>query len=102
MQPTMKRIVSIGPKRMINMQLLNVHAIDCLSVHPREWDLNRRGATNAVRMLADGRWNFQNIPTKVYPMSKFDLAQEELETKFGSHMKAVIDMTAVDGDPYIL
>ena len=91
-----------GEKRLIDMQLLNVRAIDCLSVHPRESELSILGAKNAIRMLSDGRWNYQNIPTKVYPMSKFDLAQEELETKFGKYMKAVIDMTKLDGEPYII
>ena len=91
-----------GEKRLVNMQLLNVRAIECLSVHPREMELSLVGAANAIRMLSDGRWNYQNIPTKVYPMSKFDLAQAELETKFGTHMKAVIDMTMLDGEPYIV
>lgn len=91
-----------GEKRLVNMQWLNVMAIDCLSTHPREWNLSVAGAKNAVRMLNDGRWDFKNIPTKVYPMSKFDQAQEELETKFGKYMKAVIDMTKIDGEPYII
>ena len=91
-----------GEKRLIDMQLLNVRAIDCLSVHPRESELLLTGAKNAIRMLSDGRWNYRNIPTKVYPMNKFDLAQEELETKFGKYMKAVIDMTKLDGEPYII
>ena len=91
-----------GEKRLVDMELLNVRAIDCLSVHPREWELNKTGAENAIRMLSDGRWEYQNIPVKVYPMSKFDLAQAELETKFGSHMKAVIDMSMLDGEPYII
>ena len=91
-----------GGKRTVDLQQLNVKAIECLSVHPREWDLNRLGAANAARMLSDGRWNYQNIPTKIYPMSKFDQAQAELETKFGSYMKAVIDMTKLDGEPVIV
>lgn len=91
-----------GEKRLINMQLLNVRAIECLSTHPREHELLREGAINAVRMLADKRWSYQNIPTKIYPMSKFDQAQAELETKFGKYMKAVIDMEALDGEPYIV
>jgi threonine dehydrogenase-like Zn-dependent dehydrogenase len=91
-----------GEKRLVDMQLLNVRAIDCLSVHPREWELFRTCAKNTVRMLSYGRWDFKNIPTKVYPMSKFDQAQEELETKFGKYMKAVIDMTKIDGEPYII
>ena len=91
-----------GEKRLVDMQQLNVKAIECLSTHPREWELSRVGAENALRMLADGRWDYQNIPTKIYPMSKFDLAQAELETKFGKYMKAVIDMTVLDGEPYIV
>jgi threonine dehydrogenase-like Zn-dependent dehydrogenase len=91
-----------GEKRLIDMQLLNVRAIECLSTHPREHELLREGAINAVRMLADKRWSYQNIPTKIYPMSKFDQAQAELETKFGKYMKAVIDMEALDGEPYIV
>jgi threonine dehydrogenase-like Zn-dependent dehydrogenase len=91
-----------GEKRLVDMQLLNVRAIECLSTHPREWELFRTCAKNAVRMLNDGRWDFKNIPTKAYPMSKFDQAQEELETKFGKYMKAVIDMTKIDGEPYII
>ena len=91
-----------GEKRLIDMQLLNVRAIDCLSVHPRESELSLTGAKNAIRMLSDGHWNYRNIPTKIYPMNKFDLAQEELENKFGKYMKAVIDMTKLDGEPYII
>ena len=91
-----------GAKRAIDMRWLNMEAIDCLSTHPREWEIECTGAINAVRMLNDGRWDFKNIPTKVYPMSKFDQAQEELETKFGKYMKAVIDMTKIDGEPYII
>jgi len=47
-------------------------------------------------------WNFKNIPTKVYPMNKFDEAQADLETKYGKYMKAVIDMTKLDGEPYVI
>jgi len=91
-----------GGKRMVDMQQLNVKAIDCLNVHPREMDLNFTGAKNAVKLLSSGVWNYKNIPTKVYPMNKFDLAQSELETKYGKYMKAVIDMTKEDGEPYIV
>ncbi|MBE6607178.1 MAG: hypothetical protein E7633_01290 [Ruminococcaceae bacterium] len=91
-----------GDKRLVNVQLLNVRAIECLSTHPREAELSREGARNAVRMLSDKRWCYQNIPTKVYPMSKFDQAQADLETKYGIFMKAVIDMETLDGEPYIV
>ena len=77
-------------------------AIDCLSTHPREAELNAASAKNAVRLLASRTWNYTNIPIKIYPMSRFDLAHEELETKYGKYMKALIDMEHEDGEPYIL
>lgn len=91
-----------GGKRSVDMQQLNVKAIECLSTHPREWPLSVKGAHHAVEMLSRGTWNFCNFPVKVYPMSKFDQAQEELDTKYGKYMKAVIDMTMEDGEPYIV
>jgi len=91
-----------GGKRLVDVQQLNVKAIECLSTHPREVHLSDIGAKNAARMLSSGEWNYKNIPTKVYPRSKFDQAQEELETKYGKYMKAVIDMTADDFEPYII
>lgn len=91
-----------GAPRSVNMQLLNVRAIDCLSVHPREGELNKICAVNAVKLLACGRWDFLNVPTKVYPMSKFDQAQAELETKYGKYMKAAINMDMADGEPYVI
>jgi len=91
-----------GPSRSVDMQLLNVRAIDCLSTHPRELGLLDTGCRNAVRLFESGMWNFKNIPTKVYPMNKFDEAQADLETKYGKYMKAVIDMTKLDGEPYVI
>ncbi len=91
-----------GAPRSVNMQLLNVRAIDLLSVHPRETELNKICARNAVKLLESGRWDFLNVPTKVYPMSKFDQAQAELETKYGKYMKAAINMDMADGDPYVI
>ena len=90
-----------GPKRLVDMQQLNVKAIIMHSTHPREVSLSNTGARNALRMLESGEWNFKNIPTMVYPMDKFDLAQEELETKYGHHMKAVINLQMETGDPYM-
>lgn len=91
-----------GGKRLVDIQQLNVKAIDCLSTHPRETDLNDKCARKAAQLLASGAWNFKNLPIKVYPMSCFDQAQEDLETKFGKYMKALIDMEKVDGDPVLL
>ncbi|MHC1693882.1 MAG: alcohol dehydrogenase catalytic domain-containing protein [Eubacteriales bacterium] len=91
-----------GGKRLVDMQQLNVKAIDCLSTHPREWNLSVEGAKNGARLLSSGEWNYKNLPVKIYPMSKFDLAHEELETKYGKYMKALIDMTKLEGEPYIV
>jgi threonine dehydrogenase-like Zn-dependent dehydrogenase len=91
-----------GGKRLVDMQLLNAKAIECLSTHPREWHLSKIGARNAVELLSSGAWKYQNLPVKIYPMSKFDEAHAELDTKYGKYMKALIDMTKVDGEPYIL
>ena len=91
-----------GDPRHVNMQLLNVRAIDLLSVHPREAELNKLCARNAVRLLESGRWDFLNVPTKVYPMNKFDQAQAELETKYGKYMKAAINMDMPEGESYVI
>jgi threonine dehydrogenase-like Zn-dependent dehydrogenase len=90
-----------GGKRLVDMQQLNAKAIDCLSTHPRERILNETGCRNAIRLLASGEWKYQNLPVKIYPMSKFDLAHEELHAKYGKYMKALIDMTKIDGEPFI-
>lgn len=91
-----------GGKRLVDVQQLNLKAIDCLSTHPREMNLSREGAILATKLLENGAWNFKDLPVKVYPMNGFDQAQEELETKYGKYMKAVIDMTTLDGEPYII
>ena len=92
-----------GGKRLVDVQQLNVKAIDCLSTHPRERDMNRIACANAVNMLVDGSWKFKNIPTKVYPIAKFDQAHGELETKYGKYMKAMVDFEApYDMEPYII
>lgn len=91
-----------GGKRLVDVQQLNVKAIECLSTHPREHNLNDMGARNAARLLSSGEWKYQNLPVKVYPMSKFDEAHAEIGTKYGKYMKALIDMTKLDGEPYIL
>lgn len=91
-----------GGKRLVDVQQLNLKAIDCLSTHPREMNLSREGAILATKLLGSGAWDFINVPVKIYPMNGFDQAQEELETKYGKYMKAVIDMTSLDGEPYII
>ena len=92
-----------GGKRLVDVQQLNVKAIDCLSTHPREVDINRTACQNAINMLMDGTWKFKNVPTKVYPIAKFDQAHEELETKYGKYMKAMVDFEAPeDMEPYII
>lgn len=92
-----------GGKRLVDIQQLNVKAIDCLSTHPREIDINRTACQNSINMLVDGSWNFKNVPTMVYPLAKFDQAQSQLETKYGKYMKAMVDFEASDDmQPYII
>lgn len=91
-----------GGNRHIDMQQLNIKAIECLSVHPREAGLNQTGAINAAGLLKSGMWKFLNVPVKIYPYTQFDLAQAELKTKYGSYMKALINMERDDFAPYIL
>ncbi len=91
-----------GGKRLVDVQQLNVKAIDCLSTHPRETDMSIIGCQRAVRMLSDGTWNFKGLPTKIYPITMFDNAQGELETKYGRYMKALVDFESTDFEPYII
>ncbi len=91
-----------GGKRLVDVQQLNVKAIDCLSTHPREWDLLVAGCRNAVEMFEKKDWNFEHVPTKVYPITMFDEAQAELTEKYGKWMKALVDWTKLDGEPYII
>lgn len=90
-----------GGKRLVDVQLMNLKAIDCLSTHPREPHLNLKGAERAMAILSSGQWNYQNMPVKIYPMNLFDRAHEELETKYGKYMKAIVDCQRFDGEPYI-
>lgn len=90
-----------GPYRKVDMQQLGVKAILLDNTHPRQWPLSVTGAHIAVRMLGSGEWDFKDIPTMVYPMDKFDQAQQDLETKYGHHMKSVINMEMETGDPYM-
>lgn len=91
-----------GGKRLVDVQQLNVKAIDCLSTHPREKDMNMRGCSLATKMLSDGTWNFKGLPTKIYPLSRFDEAQVDLETKYGTFMKALVDFERDDFEPYVI
>jgi len=91
-----------GGKRLVDVQMLNVKAIDCLSTHPREKELNRAAYVSAVAMLSNGSWNFKNVATKVFPACRFDEAQGELPTKFGKFLKAVVTFDGGDFEPYII
>ena len=91
-----------GGKRLVDVQRLNLFAIDCLSVHPREDNVYTDGCARAIELLTGGTWKFRGVPTKIYPRNQFDLAQAELDTKFGVFMKSAIDMTKEEGEPYIV
>ena len=91
-----------GGKRLVDVQQLNVKAIDCLSTHPREMDLNREACKKAIQMLSDGSWNFKGVQTKIYPITQFDAAQQDLTAKYGKYLKALLDWTKFEGEPYII
>ena len=91
-----------GEKRLVDVQMLNVKAIDCLSTHPREVDLSREGCKNSIKLMESGAWNYKHVPTKVYPISRFDEAQGDLSSKFGKYLKAVVEFTDGDFEPYIV
>lgn len=91
-----------GEKRLVNVQQLNVKAIDCLSTHPRELDLLLASCQNSMNMMQDESWNYKYVPTKVYPITMFDDAQRELTTKYGKYMKALVDWSGTVKEPYIV
>ncbi len=91
-----------GEKRLVDVKQLNVKAIDCLSTHPRELDLLLASCRNAMNDMEKDNWNFKHVPTKVYPITQFDNAQGELKEKYGKYMKALVDWTKFDGEPYII
>lgn len=91
-----------GGKRAVDVQLLNVKAIDCLSTHPREAKLSQQGLRCALHALSTGQWNYRDLPVKIYPMNQFDKAHEELTSKYGKYMKALINCQMLDGDPYMI
>lgn len=93
-----------GGKRAVDVQMLNFKAIDMLSTHPRDTDRLMNSCRLAMDMLSSGLWNYKNVPTKVYPMDKFDEAHKDLENKFGKYLKAVIDMNPehIGAEPYIV
>jgi L-iditol 2-dehydrogenase len=83
-----------GGKRSVDIQLLNVKAIDALSTHPRHTTEEFRTlGDNVIHLLSSGRWKFLNLPHKIYKLSEFDLAHEEIETKPGNFIKGLIDCT---------
>lgn len=91
-----------GEKRLVDVQQLNAKAIDCLSTHPREWDLLLDSCRSAMRLMHEERWNYKHVPTKVFPITQFDKAQEEMTSKYGKYMKSIVDWTRFDGDAYIV
>lgn len=90
-----------GEKRLVDLQLCGVKAIDMLNTHPREFHLSQKGCQNALDMLSRGKWCYQGFPVKIYPMNKFDEAHTDITKKYGIYMKSLIDCTIFDGEPYI-
>ena len=83
-----------GGNRSVDVQLLNVKSIDALSTHPRHTSEEFRFlGDNVLHLLSSGQWKYLNLPHKVYKLSEFDLAHEEIETKPGNFIKGLIDCT---------
>ncbi len=91
-----------GEKRLVNVQQLGVKAIDMLNTHPREWNMLSEGCANGIDLFARDAWSFKNVPTKVWPISRFDDAQREITEKYGCYMKSIVDWTKTEGEPYIV
>ena len=90
-----------GGKRLVDIQQLNVKAIDMLSTHPREGDFNLTCCKEAITLLQNG-WSFAKVPTKIYPISQFDKAHAEETEKFGKWMKSLVDWSGREFEPYII
>ena len=91
-----------GGRRSVDMQQLNVKAILCQSVHPREEDLLRECAANSLELLSSGGWCFCGVPTMIYPMFQYDRAYAELTEKKLPFMKALLDMRMLNGEPRLI
>lgn len=91
-----------GEKRLVDVQQLNAKAIDCLNTHPREMDLLRSSCRNAMQLLHENRWSYKNVPTKVYPITLFDKAQDELTSKYGKYMKAIVNWEDFGSETHII
>ena len=91
-----------GGKRLVDVQQLNVKAIDMLSTHPRELDFLHDCCDTAIKLLDSGKWSFAKVPTKVYPISRFDEAHAEEPIKFGKWLKSLVDWNSDDFEPYII
>ena len=90
-----------GGKRLVDVQQLNVKAVDMLSTHPRENDFNLVCCEEAIELLKSG-WSFAKVPTKIYPISRFDMAHAEETEKFGKWMKALVDWSGDEFEPYVI
>ncbi len=82
-----------GGRRLVDVQLLNVKAVDMISTHERKTGFQVQCCRNAFYLLSKGLWNYKNLPTKIYRLSEFDLAHEELEKKASGAVKLLIDCT---------
>lgn len=90
-----------GGKRLVDIQQLNVKAVDMLSTHPREGEFNQTCCDAAIELLMSG-WSYAKVPTKIYPITRFDTAHAEETVKFGKWMKSLVEWSCNDFEPYII
>lgn len=90
-----------GDLRPIDMQLAGVKAITMLNTHPRDRDRTKKGAVKAFELMASGRWEYQKLPVKIYPLDKLDQAHTEITTKYGKWIKSLVDCQGLGFEPYL-
>ncbi len=91
-----------GAKRSVNVEQLNVKAIDMLSTHPREWEISRTASKRVINLFEKKIWAYQHVPTKIWPISRFDDAHAELDKKYGIYMKSLVDWSGEEFEPYVV
>lgn len=82
-----------GGCRTVDIQLWNVKAISAVSLHERKDPFQMKCCQNAMELLSTGQWPFAGVNTCIYGLNEFDQAQQDLDTKPGNMIKAIIDCT---------
>lgn len=82
-----------GARRQVDMQLWNYKALTAISLHERNMERMVECYQIAYALLDSKRWNFVNLPHKIYRLDQFDQAQRDIVDKPGGIVKGLIDCT---------